>query len=350
MSTEIVKKSLWDEGIIVYLEIRGWTAKRQLTASDLGLKDEDLDKELIYLGRKSLIDRKVMSQFKALEAQARKFLDSRSFNFLPSGRGAKFVPYTVFQEILEGLRGYQADYKVLVDDLIKDYDKLREEITPRYVEAAKQAYKRLQPECSEAKYVEDFLGRLQQYYPNVMELERKFGFDWHIGRFTFPADTEQELAEDRQVSTVEKARNLAMREAKSAADQEMTKFLNDVATEMRTRTYEVVATLAERLGQPPDGDGKIALREQSLNTLRNFIQQFKQLNFLKDSELEKALTDVEANYLNDNAETYRTEAGARTAFRTALQGVAETAGKVADKAIEDSTVRFASSRTRKFIF
>lgn len=95
-------------------------------------------------------------------------------------------------------------------------------------------------------------------------------------------------------------------------------------------------------------DGKAGVHQKTLNRLKGFIDQFKQLNFAGDQELDAQLEKVRSQFLGSTAEQYRDNATARTRMTEGIQRLAETARDMARQDTREVVERFGQLGVRRF--
>ena len=66
--------------------------------------------------------------------------------------------------------------------------------------------------------------------------------------------------------------------------------------------------------------GKTGVHQKTLNRLVRFIDEFKQLNFVGDQQMEAQLERVRQEFLPRSAEDYRDDEAARARLQQGLEG------------------------------
>ena len=94
--------------------------------------------------------------------------------------------------------------------------------------------------------------------------------------------------------------------------------------------------------------GKTGVHQKTLNRLIKFIDQFKQLNFVGDQEMEAQLDQVRREFLQHSAEEYRDDAAARSRLEQGLRGLAGAARELASQDSRELVERFGQLWQRKF--
>ena len=90
------------------------------------------------------------------------------------------------------------------------------------------------------------------------------------------------------------------------------------------------------------------VHQKTLNRLVRFIDQFKQMNFAGDSDMEQQLENVKKELLSKAAEEYRDSALARARLKQGLAALANQARQLAKQDATELLQRFGELGRRKF--
>lgn len=278
--------NIFKDGLMMSVHVCFWSGAKQLNAEDLGLKKEDVA-EAYRLGKKMLVPDEVIKEFRTIEAKARYCVERNSFAF-PIGN-ARFVPHNKVEAVTAELKDLRAQYLALTDNLIENYEQYRKVMIPVYTEAAETAYIRSTPEthtfgpdydreAEKKQFIQNFLQRLSQVYPSAQSLRAKFDLYWDAYEITVPRSAlSGEYQEQMRVKIEE--------------------FVADVVKVLRSETLDVCTRLKDSLTS-----GK-AVHGKTLGSMANFVDRFRELNFVGDTEMEAALvklrTDILSRYQAD---------------------------------------------------
>jgi hypothetical protein len=94
--------------------------------------------------------------------------------------------------------------------------------------------------------------------------------------------------------------------------------------------------------------GKSGVHQKTLNRLVRFIDQFKQLNFVGDREMEAQLERVRQEFLLRSAEDYRDDTAAKANLEQGLAALAHTARDLAQQDSRELVERFGQLGHRRF--
>ena len=147
-------------------------------------------------------------------------------------------------------------------------------------------------------------------------------------------------AEQQQVIS---ARQQAARDAGSKIRQDVQTFVADCVASLREQTAVLCQEMLTSIGTSETG-----VHQKTLNRLVRFIDQFKQMNFANDVEMERQLERVRRELLSKTAEEYRDSATARSRLTTGLQQLASHARQLAKQDATELVDRFGEMGRRKF--
>lgn len=328
--------NIFIDGVLMQIHVSFWSGAKILKPEDLGLKPEQIA-EAYKLGRKMLVPAEVIRNFRRIEGQARRLVEENSFSF-PIGNAA-FVTRASFAKIQKKLEALKIEYRILVDDLIENYDQYRAEILPIYQDAAENAWLTSQPPIAEGslegfdtakqEYISQFMGRLASYYPAVDSLKKKFSLYWDIYEIAAPqaravdAETVLESAEER-------ARVIA--EAHAQMSEKVNGFVLDVVKVLRSEATEMCGKIATAIKE-----GKV-VRSTTVASLKNFIERFKDMNFVGDQTLAEQLDAMQKELLDAHPEdVFVKDMDLREELGRRLNLVVEEAAKVSEQDVNTVT-------------
>src|SRR5438046_10355508 len=90
------------------------------------------------------------------------------------------------------------------------------------------------------------------------------------------------------------------------------------------------------------------VHQKTLNRLVKFVDQFKQMNFVNDTEMEQQLESVRQELLTKTAEEYRDSRKARGQLVAGLSQLRDTANRLARQDATELVQRFGEMGRRKF--
>jgi len=320
---------IFKDGVLVDVNVSFWSGSKILTPEDLGLKESQVA-EAYKLGKKLLIPQEVIRSFRAVEGRARRVVEENSFPF-PIGH-ARFIPKKKFIKVLEVLKECQVQYNSLVETLITNYNSYRDQMVPIYQQAAETAFTSQEPseqtfsiEDREAKKIEFmslFLARIQSFYPDAESLRNKFSLSWDIYEIAMP---KMKKVEDIAIEKAETQRAVAEEEYRVQAQQKIGGFIEEVVNTLRQETVTLCNHVATNIQE-----GKV-VKGQTLNSLRDFVEKFSELNFVGDSRIETQLENLKRDFLDvHTSEQVSETADLQEELKKRLNGIALIASDMTD--------------------
>jgi hypothetical protein len=252
-----------------------------LTPEDMGLKLENVS-DAFKLGKKMLVPENVLREFRTVENKARHMVNENSFEFPIAN--ARFVPKIKIERVIAELKLLQEAYDTLTFNLVNNYARYQTEMAPIFKEAAEIAYAAQAPsgvqefsiesqEAEKAAFIERFMSRINNLYPNVNSLASKFSLSWDV----------YEIAPTTGIAT---------EEYRIQAREKIGHFIDDVVSTLRTQTMELCTKITSNIKS-----GKV-IRGKTLSSLREYIDEFSEMNFVGDTLIEEQLNSLRSNFLN----------------------------------------------------
>jgi len=287
---------LFKDGILMDVNVRFWSAAKALSASDLGLKESDVAKAF-HLGRKMLIPAEVIQDFRRIESRARRLVEVNSFHF-PIGN-ARFIPKKKFSKVHKELNEFKEQYNALTEKLVENYEAYRLQMIPVYQEAAETAFLKSQPsekefsieglEKEKEEFINAFMARIQAYYPPASSLREKFDLNWDVFEVAMP---KMEAGDAEEIADGQEKAEIAKLEYQKQVQDKMSGFVSEVVTTLRSQAIDLCNKVAENL------KGKKVVHSRSLQSLRDYIDNFKELNFVGDTTVEAQLETFKKEFLD----------------------------------------------------
>jgi len=323
--------ALTREGVLINVSIRYWRATKKLRAEDLGLDPEQITDRLISLGHKNLLPREKLQEFALIESRAHALVEGNTFPFL-NGL-AHFLPNTRLAEVTGNLKALEVEFDSAKAGFLERYADLRHQAVTEWSEVAS----RLVPDP------ERLVATIKASFPNPADMERAFGFETQLYQVRAPERLDMALVSAAQQQEVIRAREEAAQAAATRIQEGAQQFVADCVASLRQQTAQLCQEMLESMRS-----GKTGVHQKTLNRLVRFIDQFKQLNFVGDQEMETQLDRVRQEFLNRTAEEYRDNEHARTQLRQGLEGLAAVARDLAQQDSRELVERFGQLGLRKF--
>jgi len=277
--TKKVDMNLYKTGVVADLSFSCWGARAKLEEEDVGL--EDLS-ELIILGGKKLIPKDKMEKIYTSISEARGFLKNNSFEF-PFGN-ARFIPYTILKkvstkmdecgkEFWSGVQEFLSGYEVTRGEMLEEYDKVFENILKQ---------RKIDQSCIPAEK-KKLLDLLSKKYPTVLDLRKKFGFEFVL--FEVDSPDFKTISSEKALGNVAISK-AAEEEYKKRVEEKMDKFLEEVVSRLKAMVLEVVEKLKGKIE-------KESLSQATVKSFKKFTDAFRGMDFV-NVNIDQALLSLEA--------------------------------------------------------
>ena len=319
------------EGVLINVSVRYWRATKKLNPEDLGLNPDDVTDRFISLGHKRLLPRDKFEAFALIESRTHALVEASTFPFL-NGLG-HFLPNAKLQEVTDRLEAFGKEFTQAKTSFLERYADLRRQACDDWLEAARLL----------VRDPERMVAVISASFPEPAFMERVFGFDVQLFQVRVPESLNMDLVRVGEQQKVIQAREQAVRSAAEQIHHGVRNFVAECVASMRQQTARLCEEMLESMRS-----GKTGVHQKTLNRLIRFIDEFKQLNFVGDQEMEAQLERVRQEFLQRSAEQYRDDPSARSRLEQGLQGLAEEASKLARQDAQELVQRFGEVGHRKF--
>jgi hypothetical protein len=331
MENPTLLEVLTREGVLINVSVRYWRATKKLKPEDLGLDPGNVTERLISLGHKKLLPAEALKSFALVESRAHALVEAHTFPFL-NGLG-HFLPNTKLEEVNTRLRELEQEFRSAQRSFLERYADLRKQASAEWLAAA-------------SKLVSDpqrLVATIEASFPTTDVMERAFGFGVQLFQIRVPESLDLELIGLGEQQQVIQARQEAAHSASRQISQDVQQFVGDCVAALRQQTAQLCEEMLQSMRS-----GKTGTHQRTLNRLVRFIDEFKQLNFVGDQEMEQQLERVRQEFLQRTAEDYRNDPGAQGRLQQGLQGLAQFASELAKEDTRELVERFGQMGQRKF--
>jgi hypothetical protein len=319
------------EGVLLNVSVRFWRGCKKLQAADLGLDPENISDRLISLGHKRLLPKDATAALALVEGRAHALVEANSFPFL-NGL-AHFLPNTKLAEVTARLKTLGEEFWHAKAEFIRRYAKLRES-------AAKEWLVMAQKLVADPERV---VSTIEVSFPAPQRMDRFFGFDIQLFQIAVPERLGLDLVTLEDQQQVISARQQAAQLASRQIHQGVEGFVADCVAALREQTAVLCDEMLQSITTSETG-----VHQKTLNRLVRFIDDFKQMNFVNDTEMEQRLQQVRQELLTRTAEEYRDSASARVRLINGLARLRDQASHMARASATDLVQRFGELGRRKF--
>jgi hypothetical protein len=319
------------EGVLINVSIRFWRGCKKLKAEDLGLDPGKVSNRLISLGHKRLLPKEATANLGLVEGRAHALVESNTFPFL-NGL-AHFLPNTKLEEVTGRLKGLEEEFWAAKAEFIKRYGRLRESAAKEWRDMAK-------------KLVQDpdrVVANIEAAFPAPQRMERFFSFETQLFQIAVPERLGLDMVAMADQQELMRARQQAAQTAANQIRAGVEGFVADCVAALREQTAQLCDEMLRSINQSETG-----VHQKTLNRLVRFIDEFKQMNFVNDTEMEQRLEAVRKELLTRTAEEYRDNASARARLVNGLSKLRDQAGQMVGEDATELVQRFGEMGRRKF--
>jgi len=324
-------EALTREGVLINVSVRYWRATRKLKPEDLGLNPDNVTDRLISLGHKKLLPKEALESFALIEGRAHSLIESSTFPFL-HGLG-HFLPNTKLDEVTRKLGELEAEFTEAQNAFVAKYEELRRQASNDWFEAAKRL----------VSDPERLVAAIEASFPYAAQVQKAFGFEVQLFQVRIPESLGETLVSQGEQKQIIEARQKAAAEAASQIHQGAEEFVTDCVASLRRETAKLCEEMLESMRT-----GKTGLHQKTLNRLVKFVDEFKQLNFVGDQEMEGQLERVRQEFLLRSAEEYRDDAAAKERLKQGLESLGQAARELAEQDSRELVERFGQLGNRRF--
>jgi len=319
------------EGVLLKVSVSFWRGCKKLRPEDIGLEPDDVSDRLIRLGHKRLLPTEATAALALVESRAHAFVEANTFPFL-NGL-AHFLPNSKLAEVTGKLKELEDEFWQAKTQFLTDYADLRESALQEWRQSA--AKLSAQPER--------LLAAIEASFPPALKLERTYGFAVDLFQIAVPDRLGLDLVALADQQEVMAARQQAAHDAGQRIHRETERFVADCVASLREQTAVLCDEMLESIRTSETG-----VHQKTLNRLLRFIDQFKQMNFANDTEMEQQLETVRRELLSKNAEEYRDSATARQRLVSGLSRLAGEARQLAQQDATELVERLGAMGQRRF--
>lgn len=322
------------EGVLINASVRYPRFHKKLSPADLGLSPEQVSERLMSLGHKRLLPKEALASLALVESRTHAIIEKSTFPFL--GGLGHFLPNGKLVDVQERLNAQDLCFREARDRFLDDYRRLRSRALDEWREATRQIAKTYDE-------AERLFSQIESSFPPKEQLERRFVFDVHLFQIAVPESLGMELVSFAEQQEVRRARHEAAASAARQIREGVEGFVGECVIELRHQTAQLCdEMLASMRSGKTDG-----VHQKTLNRLVKFIDEFKQLNFAGDTEMEQQLDRVRSELLSLNAEDYRNNLTASRNLESGLSQLRDQARELASQDARELVERFGQMGRRK---
>ena len=319
------------EGVLLNVSVRYWRAHKKLRAEDLGLAPDQVSGAAHQPRAQAAVAKEATAALALVKAGRMPWW--KPTRSVPE-RPRSLVPNAKLGEVTAKLKALETEFWRAKNQFIAQYGPLRD--------AALEEWRVLAGNLADdpARVV----AAIEAAFPPAPTLERKFGFDTQLFQIAVPERLGLDLLTLGDQEHLIQARQQAAREAAAKIREQTQRFIAECVTSLRQQTAQLCDDMLHSIRT-----GTTGVHQKTLNRLIRFIDQFKQMNFVGDAEMEQQLETVRRELLSRTAEDYRQGgSSARATLESGLARLADTARELARQDATELVQRFGGLGRRKF--
>ena len=231
------------------------------------------------------------------------------------------------------MKELEAEFWQGKEEFIKRYAKLRESAAREWREMAK-------------KLVQDpdrVVANIEAAFPPPHRMDRFFSFETQLFQIAVPDRLGLDVVALADQQELMRARQQAAQSAADHIHAGVEQFAADCVAALREQTAQLCQDMLQSISGSETG-----VHQKTLNRLVRFIEEFKQMNFVNDTEMEQRLEAVRKELLTKTAEEYRDNATARAKLVNGLSKLRDSAAQMARENATELVQRFGEMGRRKF--
>ncbi len=319
------------EGVLISVSVRYWRGCKKLRPEDIGLAAGKVSDRLISLGHKRLLPKQATAALALVESRAHALIEGNTFPFL-NGL-ARFVPNGRLSDVTARLGDLEREFWAAKERFVTQYGRLRDEAVDEWRQMARRLV--ADPERLTAT--------IKQSFPTVTRLERSFGFEQQLFQIAVPERLGLDLVGAADQQRLMEARQQATDAARARIRASVESFVGESIAALREQTAQLCDDMLHSIQT-----GETGVHQRTLNRLVRFIDQFRQMNFANDREMEQRLEQVRRELLTRTAEQYRDSVQARQQLVQGLGRLSVEARRLAQQDTTEIINRFGELGRRKF--
>lgn len=260
---------------------------------DSDILKTNADKSMLGVNKK-LIDSKELTSVRDHDNGLRTWLEKKCVPF-PGWPGVLILP--------DGLTGQ-------VVDRVKEHREVRHELVGAFLEVYPS-----KRHDARALLGDEFAN---SDYPPVDEMAKRFRFDYTIRSFETP----------ESLKTISES---LYNEQKAAAEKQFNNAMTEISAVMRYKLYEMVEHLKEKLAPTANpNDKQKQLRQPTIDSLKEFLNDFPLRDVSNDSELSEIVAKAKALIGDSDAATIRSTEGFKKKVYEGMTELTATLGALVE--------------------
>ncbi len=321
-----VVENLNQIGVLYKLSVSRPSFKTKLSFTDLGLPNIA---NVATPSSMKLIDEAKLAPFSNLGSRMRLLLNDNSVDFFG---GLRYITWELFPAVNDKLQEMVIEWDQALETFAGEYAANQAAAVKAWEEPAGKIWDEsliLRATVSRDAYIALVKSRVSNEWPTAKNLRSKFGVELRCAQISPTLSGGSGMD-----STI-------LANAQKLANQEIDSFVKGAMSELRKRTVEVCTHLRDVILNA----GKVS--EKSLNPLREWIDQFKALNFIDDKACAEYIKTLSEFAGSGNASALNEDTDYLSAFGEVLDASAQLGKEIADDIVQEQLLELSGKKVRK---
>jgi len=311
-------------GVLYRLKISKPSFKTRLSFAELGIPDIS---NVATPSAMRLIDKERIAPFDKISGRMRAYLAENSLEGIG---GLRFVNWSNFKKVKSTIDNMIIEWSDELEKFAIDYEQNLQESVSEWRTAAGLVWdssSELSYAMSKESYVNSIEQKVRARWPSRSELKKRFAVTQTCAQFS------------NQIVGSADASMIA--EAQEVANQEVKSFVEEAMLALRKKTAEMCVHVKEVM----ENSGTI--HEKSLEPLRKWVKQFRELNFLDDVACKNFLDDLDMFLVSGSAYTMQEDFQHMSDFKDLLDSASDLTKEITDDLVSEQLDFLSGKKVRK---
>jgi len=286
--TKNVREAVYQNGCVVAFNCSFWTGRKVITPTDLGLGEDELDKDIISLGSKYLISKELRNAPRNADAKARTVLLNYGIPFIVNG--TYFVSYAHLERVIEKLEEIKEEFYSAAHDVIDSYESQIESLIKQYDPFIDSAFTNARArgyKSSQRTFRNTFVQNLLEAYPTKDYIQDQYRFDYVLFEIKAPDMNTSLNSVDPQALMMARAKY------REEINDRIETFMDGIGDVVKAKVSEFVEVLQGKI------DKKEIISQANTKKLTNLIEYVKAFRFAGNLEIEQQLENLSRELAKD---------------------------------------------------
>lgn len=357
------------QGVIVRIRIGRWRGQTQFTLADLGFRFDDEEAlraahEYIVPGYRLLLPRRYRNALVSIDTTARDLLSSAlesghvgtaSKTFALKTHWGAFVPVAAFPDFKKRFLSLRTRYFDVLDEIVEDYDDIKERVKKAYIAIAADAYNKLGKQSGQDWNAirERTLAFVERMIPSPAHIRASAYFEYELSYIPTPVQLAEEARRAEEV-VLDREKLVQLRDLNTEMLQQQRqqagKLLAEFEYNVRTQLYSLAYAATQSLLEMAEKSAQNGIAETGARVrakIQWIKQQITQLDILDDAKLQEMIAQVDACAMASPEQVAQAAQQLSLYLRTQLEGLEIQIGRFERRMVEITVPEFEDRGQRQ---